>query len=149
MLIITTILILTDQITKTLVKQNYQEPIGNEIFSFTFIENTGMAFGFNNGNTKNIILTSLILLIIINFIRNQKDRIDTKTAVAISFVLAGGVSNLIDRIIQGGIIDFIKIKNFAIFNLADCYIVIGWVLLIIFLIKFNHEIVGGKNCEKS
>ena len=146
--IITVVLILVDQASKMIIQHKFQEPVGNDIVSITLIENTGMAFGFNSGNTKNIILTSLILLIIINFIRNQKDRIDTKTAIAISFILAGGMSNLIDRIVRGGIVDFIKIKHFAIFNLADCYIVIGWVLLIIFLVKFNQELIGGKDCEK-
>lgn len=145
---LTILLILLDQITKIIVQYYYQEPIGGDILSITLIQNTGMAFGFHDGNTKNIILTSLILFIIINFIRNQKDRIDAKTAVAISMILAGGISNLIDRIIQGGIVDFIKLKNFAVFNVADCYIVVGWILLVIFLIKFNQEIVGGKDCEK-
>lgn len=143
---ITISLILIDQISKVVIQYNYQEPMGNDWIGITLIENTGMAFGFNSGNTKNIILTSLILLIVINFIRNQKDRIDENTAVAISMILAGGISNLIDRIIRGGVIDFIKIKNFAIFNIADCYIVIGWVLLIIFLIKFHK--IEVEDCEK-
>ncbi len=145
---ISIVLILIDQISKFVVQYYAQETIGDGIFSITLIENTGMAFGLSTGNTKNIVLTMIILLIIANFIRNQKDRIDTKTAIAISMILAGGVSNLIDRIVHGGVIDFIKIKGFAIFNLADCYIVIGWVLLVVFLIKYNREIVGGKDCEK-
>lgn len=148
-IIITIVLIVMDQITKLVIKNNYEKPIGNDIISITLIQNTGMAFGLHTGNKRNIVLTLLILLIILNFIRNQKDRIDPKTAVAISLILAGGVSNLIDRILRGGIVDFIKIKNFAIFNIADCYIVIGWILLVIFLIKFNKEMnVGGKDCEK-
>lgn len=141
-------LILIDQISKFIVQYYYEEPIGNGLLSITLIENTGMAFGLNTGNTKNIVLTIIVLFIIANFIRNQKERIDTKTAMALSMILAGGVSNLIDRIVQGGVIDFINIQKFAIFNLADIYIVIGWVLLVIFLIKFNREMVGGKDCEK-
>ena len=146
--IITISLILIDQISKIVVKQNFTHPIEKGIFGINLIENTGMAFGFKNGNTKNIILTSLILLIIINFIRNQKDRIDEHTAVAISMILAGGISNLIDRIIRGGVVDFISLKNFAILNIADCYIVVGWILLIIFLIQFNKKIGEIKDCEK-
>ncbi len=137
--IIASILILIDQITKIIITAKYEMPIGTGIIGITLVENTGMAFGFNSGNTKNIILTMLILGIIINFIRNQKDRIDTKTAVAISLILAGGISNLIDRIVRGGIVDFIDVKNFAIFNVADCYIFVGWILLVVFLIKFNKK----------
>ena len=83
-----------------------------------------------------------------NFIRTQKEMIDTKTAIALGFILAGGIGNLIDRIVHGGVIDFIQLKNFAVFNLADCYVVIGWILIVIFLVKFNQGIVGGKRCEK-
>lgn len=148
MVILILVLLLIDQISKIMVKANYENPIENGIFGIRIIENTGMAFGWNSGNTKNMILTILILLLVFNFIRNQKDRIDTKTSIALSLVLAGGISNLVDRILRGGVIDFIQIKHFAIFNIADCYIVIGWILLIVFLIRFNQEWVGGKNCEK-
>lgn len=147
-LTITIALILLDQVIKMLVVNYFQEPIEKGIVGIVLIRNTGMAFGFSSGNTKNIVLTIFVLLIVVNFIRNQKDRIDGKTAVALSLVLAGGMSNLIDRILKGGIVDFIKVKNFAIFNVADCYVVFGWILLIVFLIKYNKEIVGGKNCEK-
>ncbi len=146
--IITVILILVDQLVKILIKANYEKPIEGNIIGITLIENTGMAFGFNSGNTKNIVLTLLILLLILNFVRNQKERMDTKTAIAIGLILAGGFSNLIDRITRGGILDFIDVKNFAVLNLADCYIFIGWIFLIVVFVKFNREMVGRKNCEK-
>ena len=144
-LLITILLIIIDQMSKFIIQYNYKEPIGTEIIEITLISNTGMAFGFNNGNTKNIILTGIILVIIVNFIKNQKERIDKKNSVAIGMILAGGISNLIDRIVRGGVIDFIKIKYFARCNFADCYIVIGWILLIIFLVKFNKEMVEVKH----
>jgi len=153
-LIITICLIVLDQISKIIIQCNYKEPIEKGIIGIKLIENTGIAFGLNNGNTKNIILTSLVLLIIINFIKNQKDRIDMKNAIAISFILSGGSSNLIDRIARGGIVDFIELKHFAIFNIADCYIFIGWLLLIIFVIGFEFrekevkKKVEVENCEK-
>lgn len=145
---ITILLIFIDQITKFVIQYKYENPIGNDFISITLVQNTGMAFGFNNGNTKNMILTFVILLLIMNFIRTQKEMIDTKTAIALGFILAGGIGNLIDRIVHGGVIDFIQLKNFAVFNLADCYVVIGWILIVIFLVKFNQGIVGGKRCEK-
>ena len=145
---VTILLILIDQITKFVIQYKYENPIGNGLIRITLIQNTGMAFGFNNGNTKNMILTFVILLLIVNFIRTQKEMIDTKTSMALSFILAGGISNLIDRIMRGGVMDFIQVKNFAVFNLADCYVVIGWILIVIFLVKFNQGIVGGKRCEK-
>lgn len=145
---VTILLILIDQMTKFVVQYQYENPIGDGLITITLVQNTGMAFGFNSGNTKNMILTFVILLLIVNFICTQKDMIDTKTSVALSFILAGGMSNLIDRMARGGVMDFIQVKNFAVFNLADCYVVIGWILIVIFLVKFNQGIVGGKRCEK-
>ena len=139
LIIITILLILVDQISKIAIKSKYENPIEDKIVGIRLIENTGMAFGFHDGNTKNIVLTFLILLLILHFIKLQKDRIDTKNAIALSLILAGGISNLVDRILRGGVVDFIEIKHFAIFNIADCYIVLGWILLVVFLIKFQKE----------
>ena len=147
-LIIMSLLICIDQISKLIIQYNYQNPIGDGFIGITLIKNTGIAFGVNNGNFKNIILTVFILAIVVNFVRRQIAKMDAKSAVAISMILAGGISNLLDRIIQGGVIDFIRVKGFAIFNIADCYIVLGWILMVIFVFKINMEIVGGKNCEK-
>ena len=148
-LIISTILIIIDQSSKYIVKLKYTEPIGNDIISIELIQNDGLAFGFNSGNTKNIVLTIMILAIIINFIKKQKDRITTSNAVAISLILGGGISNLLDRIFIGGVVDFIKVTKFAIFNLADCYIVCGWFMLIFIVVKFNKTIIEVKDCKKN
>ena len=146
--ILTIVLIIIDQTSKGIVKYKVQESIGNDFIKITLIENTGMAFGLNEGNTKNIILTVFILLIVFNFIKNQKERIDIKTAISLGLILAGGISNLIDRIICGGIIDFIEVKYFAVFNLADCYIMIGWIFLVIAIIIYNKKRLEEKDCEK-
>ena len=98
-----------------------------------------MALGFNEGNIKNILLTIFVLLIIIRFVKNQIERIDTKTMVAISLVLAGGIGNLIDRFFRGGVLDFIKLYKLPIFNLSDVFVVLGWILLVIFIIDFTRK----------
>lgn len=137
--IISVILILLDQTSKILVSNFVKEPIGNDYLKIEVVSNTGMAFGFNKGNIKNIIIAIFILAIVIKFIRDQIDRLDKKTAVAISMVLGGAISNLIDRFFRGGVLDFIKISKIPNFNLADFSIVIGWILIIIFLIDFSRK----------
>ena len=137
--IIAIILIIIDQISKILITNLVSSPIGNDYFKIEISNNTDMAFGFNSGNIKNIFITILILFIILKFVINQLERINKKTAVAIGMVVGGGISNLIDRIIRGSVLDFIKIYKFAIFNLADVFIVCGWILLIIFLIDFSRK----------
>lgn len=98
--IIVIILIVVDQMSKIIVNKFVTEPIGNEYFSIDKSTNTGMALGFNEGNGSNIFTMIFVLALIINFIRKQIERIDTRTAIALSLVLAGGISNLIDRIFR-------------------------------------------------
>ena len=50
--------------------------------------------------------------------------------IALTFILSGAVSNMIDRIVHGCVVDFINIKIWPIFNLADIYITIGIIVLI-------------------
>ena len=140
LVIVVTILIVVDQTTKLLVSNKLVNgSIGNEKFGLEITSNTGMAFGFNDGsNCKTIVLTIFILLIIITFIKNQLERIDTKTALALSFAISGGISNLIDRIFRGGVFDFIKFYNIT-FNLADIFVVLGWILLVVFLIDYSRK----------
>lgn len=137
--IISLIVIVFDQGTKLLVTNFVPNGFGTSNFGVVITENTGMAFGFNDGNTKNIFLIIIVLFIIISFLRNQRNELDTKTIVAISLALGGGFSNLIDRIFRGGVLDFISIWKFPKFNIADICICIAWILLIIFLIIYTNK----------
>lgn len=140
-IIIVTLLILIDQMSKFFINTMEQKSFGNDFIGIEIISNTGLSFGFNDGsNTKNIFIMFFVIFIIIKFIKNQIELIDTKTAVAVSMVLAGGISNLIDRIFRSAVLDFIKIYKFPIFNIADIYIVIGAILLVLFLVIFTRKI---------
>lgn len=97
-----------------------------------FAENNGVAWGMQSTSLLNVIVTNVIVLgIILKFINLQKDRIDNKTLLSLSLILAGGVSNLLERIIRGRVTDYIQFfpqKNFPVFNLADVYVIAGWIL---------------------
>lgn len=139
-IILCIIIIVIDQLSKILIANFIPETVGNECFSIEITKNTGMAFGFNSGNTKNIFLSIFVIFILITFIKNQKTQIDTKTLVAISMVIGGGISNIIDRIFRGGVFDFIKILFIPNFNIADLCICTGWLLLVIFLIIYTRKV---------
>lgn len=139
--ILVIILVLLDQVSKLVVSNLSELPSINDSVKFEITTNTGLAFGFNDGsNVKNMFIMAFVLAIVIRFIINQIELIDTKTAVALSMVLSGGVSNLIDRIFRGAVLDFIKIYKFPIFNIADVLVIIGAILLVIFLVIFTRKI---------
>ena len=133
------IIIAIDQLSKFLITQFIPSTVGNEYFGIEITENTGMAFGFNSGNTKNIFLSLIVIFIIISFIRNQREQLEPKVLVAISMALGGGISNIIDRIFRGGVLDFIKILFIPNFNIADLCICIGWILIVVFLIIYTKK----------
>ncbi|MBO5397623.1 MAG: signal peptidase II [Clostridia bacterium] len=133
------IIIAIDQLSKFLITQFVPSTVGNEYFGIEITENTGMAFGFNSGNTKNIFLSLVVIFIIISFIRNQREQLEPKVLVAIAMALGGGISNIIDRIFRGGVLDFIKILFIPNFNIADLCICIGWILIVVFLIIYTKK----------
>ena len=108
--------------------------------SLTYYENTGGAFGVGQGDTIGFAIISIIVIaIIIRFMILQRDRIDTKTMIALELIIAGGVSNLIDRLFRGFVVDYIDIHQlikFPIFNLADFCISVGWIILVVSIIRF-------------
>ena len=138
--LITLLLIIIDQISKLFVLKFYSTSIvGNELLGIELVYNTGLDFGFNDGNVKNIFLTVFVLIVILNFIINQIERIDKRTIIALSLVISGGIGNLIDRFLRGSVVDFIKIYKIPNFNFADFFVVVGWILLIIFLIDYTRK----------
>ncbi len=59
--------------------------------------------------------------------------------MAISLALGGGISNIIDRVFRGGVLDFIKVLFIPNFNIADLCICTGWILIVIFLIIYTKK----------
>ena len=75
----------------------------------------------------------------IRYVITQRQFMTSKMIIFLSLILAGGFSNLIDRIFRGAVLDFIKIGTFPVFNFADVFIVIGWILFLINILKFSFK----------
>lgn len=134
-----------DQLTKYLTIQNiplggYMEAIPG-LFHLTYIRNTGAAFGMlEGGRTLFLIITVLALAAAVQSVR--KKWIDHPLGLwAVALICGGAVGNLIDRFLYGSVVDMIELDfmNFAIFNVADCFISIGAVLLIIWALFFDRK----------
>ena len=136
-LIIGGILLLLDQIIKFIVINNNFTVIPG-FLSLTYTENTGMAFGLNQNNVILVILINIVILgIIIKFLKENIDKIDMVVFISLILILTGGFGNLIDRIFRGHVIDFIDVNlfDFPVFNIADIYIIVGAIILVIAIVK--------------
>ena len=137
-LIIGFVLIVLDQTSKIVINnfmENDIKIIPNDILTITKVENEGIAFGLNKQNIGNIALSVIVLAVIFNYIISQKDRMKKSIIIFLSFIISGGISNVLDRIFKGAVFDFIKIGEFPVFNFADMFIVCGWILFVINFIK--------------
>jgi signal peptidase II len=134
-LLVAVLLVCVDRITKLLaveqVKPEITVPVikfgEREIINFTYLENTGAAFGILSGQqTLLIVITSLFFVLAVGILFSEKFNSKAMNA-SIALIIGGGVGNLIDRIIQGYVVDFIELRfmNFAIFNFADICVVLG------------------------
>lgn len=133
-------LIIIDQITKVIASNylNDSVKIIKDFFYFTYVENTGAAWGvFNNYLILLILITFVALYLIYKYSKNFVD--NKRNNVAFSLLYAGIIGNLIDRICFGHVRDFIDFKifgyDFPVFNIADMAICIGVFLLVLAIIK--------------
>lgn len=141
------IVIVLDQLSKYVVRAHLElhhsipilEKLFGDTFMFTHVRNTGAAFsiGFSSDLTNRIffIITTLFALVLILYLLYQSTH--RLQVFAFGLVLGGAVGNLIDRILLGGVTDFINVdfpdfimERFPIFNIADSCIFIAVCLLI-------------------
>lgn len=143
------LIVALDQFTKQLVVKNmslYDEySLIPRFFSLNYVRNKGAGLGILSGArwifmiVTAVVIVTVIVLLILNYFKSRL------ADVALIFILAGGIGNMIDRIMYGEVVDFLQfqIKLFDfIFNVADVFVTFGTVLFVIFYL-FHY----GKNKE--
>lgn len=146
-LLIFTLIILADQISKFIIKA-YFEPdasyksitVIKGFFTIRYVKNQGAVWGIFSNPSHSIIpklitvLSAIALVIVIYYFLKIHSRCIWEL-VSLSFIIGGAVGNIIDRIVQGYVVDFLDvyIKNlhWPTFNVADSFISIGVIILII------------------
>ncbi len=133
------ITVILDQLVKILIERTFipgqSYPLIDEILHLTYVRNSGAAFGlFDNYNEVLILLT---ILIITGFIYFFNSYIKKNICLQIGFglIVGGGIGNLIDRIRLGYVVDFLDIRIWPIFNLADIFIVIGTIIFVVYILS--------------
>jgi signal peptidase II len=164
-LIITVIVVILDQITKSLIHNSmrlYESfKVLGDFFRITYVENTGMAFGIQVANSGFFTVFAVIasIAIMVYLFRMKGEHFIARFSMAL--ILGGAIGNLWDRIIRGSVVDFLDFDFFNIniptfkflfidfpgysmdrwpvFNVADMGITIGMALLFIFILFEKEE----------
>jgi len=128
----------SDRLAKFLILKSSGSKVFTSFFSFDITINRGIAWGFLHSDNAKIFLvvTGLILAIIVTMFWYTWQRLKIGKSVNEEIlILAGASSNLLDRVLYSGVIDFIHFHigewSFPIFNLADMFIVIGVLCILV------------------
>lgn len=126
----------------TLDYSTYKPVIGN-LIGFVLVKNEGMAWGMFQGKQWLFIIMTPIAIGMISYLYAKMpfDKKYIPVRIAEIMLMGGAVGNLVDRIFRGelfrgNVIDMIYVKciNFPVFNVADCFVSVGFAALIIMLL---------------
>ncbi len=127
--LISLLTVAADQLTKWLVRMSLSPgqslPFIPGILHLTYVQNTGAAFGLFQGHPAVFVVVSILVAgwVTLELVRSQHPT--RLTTLALSFMLAGALGNLIDRVRFGYVVDFLDLRVWPVFNLADSVITIS------------------------
>lgn len=150
-----------DQLTKYFVHSTFELneriTVIPSLFSLIYTRNNGFAFGLLQRAPESMqevffigVPVFALILIVLIFIKLQDNQI--LTSVALTTILAGAVGNLVDRLQHGFVIDFMDfhfrdVFHFPPFNIADCSIIIGVIIMFINTLMLDRH--GPASAEKT
>lgn len=147
-LVLAIALLVLDQFTKYLaivrLKGNQAYVLIDGVLELQYLENRGSAFGMLQNQKVFILFVGFVFLAMILFFlfKLPQQKKYCVVHILLSFIIAGGVGNMIDRIRFDYVVDFISfvLIDYPIFNVADCYIVCGTIVLfILFLFVYKEK----------
>ena len=146
-----------DQLTKYLISTRF-ELEESRVFlkgfiEFLYIHNRGSAWGLLYGKTYILIPITVIVMAVCIILYKKYGKKNKLLFWAIMLVLSGGIGNMIDRVFRdGNVIDFLHFEffpSFPVFNVADCAIVVGAGLLILYFLIDSVKESKRKSAEKT
>ena len=141
-------LVALDQLVKYLVSHNI--PLGGHVpllphlVELTYFQNTGAAFSMLEEHTWLLTLISAVMSVVLGVAVWKKFFAHPFGRCALTLVLAGAVGNLIDRALQGYVVDMFNVlfMDFAIFNVADICVVVGGIAACVYYVFFYEKLEG-------
>ena len=135
-------IILVDQLTKYYVSSDLVlgevHDFLNGLINIVFVENRGAAWGMFSGNKIFLFAVTAVAMIACVIVLIKLGTKNKLLFWALCVVIAGGLGNIIDRVFRNGVVvDFLQFdfwQSFPVFNIADCAIVIGGALMMLYVI---------------
>jgi len=131
--------------TKALVSRlpvGESRPLLDGLVFLTHVRNPGAAFGMLAGRTGLFVALGVLVLVAMPFILRRTG--DLLALLALGAVLGGAAGNLFDRLRTGLVTDFIDVRFWPVFNLADSAIVVGAIVLAWRLLFYPRRVMAGR-----
>lgn len=147
-ILIILIIVIIDQTTKAwavkkLNSDDWRPALKNKV-NLTLSKNKGAALNLFENHPKFVYRTTIIAIFLLAYylFKIIKNKGLFLTKLSLSFIIGGGIGNIIDRSKKGYVVDFFafNIKNSPIFNIADIFIILGTIILQLTLIFKNNPI---------
>ena len=144
-------LIALDQWVKFEIVKNIQlgevKPFIPKIVSLTYLRNTGAAFSILENQQWLFAVITLVVIGAAIWYLSKHIKGSVWLLSSLSLIIAGGIGNFIDRVRQGFVVDMFQLDfiNFAIFNVADSYLTIGVMVLVVMMLKEEDNASKGRN----
>lgn len=128
--ILAVFLLLTDRYLKSLAMANFSQNIFGEWLQFNFAPNFGIAFSIPLGGMFLNVFIALIVIALAAWGIVLYGEAKISELMAVMAIILGAISNLADRLAYGYVIDYLDLRYFTVFNLADVLICVGagWVV---------------------
>lgn len=139
--------VLLDQWTKALAVRHLKGAealsLWEGVFSLSYVENRGAAFGMMQGKQWLFFVIAAVVLAGVLYVlyRMPDGKRYLPLTLSLSFICSGAVGNMIDRIRQGYVVDFFyfSLIDFPVFNVADIYVTVATVTLMLLLLFYYKE----------
>ena len=138
--ILMALIVFVDQLTKYLtvfyLKPVDTVPLIQNVLHLTYVENRGAAFGMLSENRWVFMTVSIVAILLLAVYLIWKKPKDKWVCLSLSFIIGGGIGNMIDRVALGSVVDMIDFRliHFAVFNVADSFVCVGAGILMVWLI---------------
>ena len=154
-IVVALVALISDQFTNfwalSSLSEGQSRPLIGDFLSLQLVRNSGAAFSMGAGSTWIFTIISVVVLGVIIWVL---PKITSTSVAAVVGLLAGGAAgNLVDRLVQppsfgrGHVVDFINYNDYFVGNVADIWIVVAAVSMVIIFLRTEHSHSGARTDE--